>query len=326
MALVLATDVPTSTTSRQRTNTGTSLTPYASTSTYVSPHRSSFCLALPGRPFAARSPSAARPAATQKESVLRRTPRTDAPPRPAHSGRPQQRLLAAGVQTRHRLLPRPQSGAATAAPTHRRPRARSPGAQSVKLSPSQRAELIRRGQRHQGGDGQGAGPGRQGEAGRPGRRQGRRRHRAHPLRAHLRRTARPRRRPGRPERKAGATEGVIKAVRAAIKARHHRRGRRPRPRRRPRRRKAPEPKKTRAPTGRRARWSGRPTASRRSPTRRSSAGSSTTAPRNELHVITDAATGAKLFEWQAIETGTGNTPVQRHGHRSAPRSRRRLQR
>jgi len=27
----------------------------------------------------------------------------------------------------------------------------------------------------------------------------------------------------------------------------------------------------------------------------------------ELHVITDAATGAKLYEWEAIETGTGNT-------------------
>ncbi|MCX2181744.1 M4 family metallopeptidase [Streptomyces sp. SKN60] len=28
---------------------------------------------------------------------------------------------------------------------------------------------------------------------------------------------------------------------------------------------------------------------------------------NELHVITDATSGAKLFEWQAIETGIGNT-------------------
>ncbi|WP_030971408.1 M4 family metallopeptidase [Streptomyces sp. NRRL S-1824] len=28
---------------------------------------------------------------------------------------------------------------------------------------------------------------------------------------------------------------------------------------------------------------------------------------NELHVITDASTGAKRYEWQAIETGTGNT-------------------
>ncbi|WP_406515149.1 M4 family metallopeptidase [Streptomyces sp. NBC_00873] len=28
---------------------------------------------------------------------------------------------------------------------------------------------------------------------------------------------------------------------------------------------------------------------------------------NELHVVTDASTGAKLYEWQAIETGTGNT-------------------
>ncbi|WP_405602313.1 M4 family metallopeptidase [Streptomyces sp. NBC_01410] len=28
---------------------------------------------------------------------------------------------------------------------------------------------------------------------------------------------------------------------------------------------------------------------------------------NELHVVTDAATGAKLFEWQAVENGTGNT-------------------
>ncbi|MFJ9590378.1 M4 family metallopeptidase [Streptomyces acidicola] len=27
----------------------------------------------------------------------------------------------------------------------------------------------------------------------------------------------------------------------------------------------------------------------------------------ELHVVTDATTGAKLYEWQAIETGTGNT-------------------
>ncbi|WUE93670.1 M4 family metallopeptidase [Streptomyces sp. NBC_00490] len=27
----------------------------------------------------------------------------------------------------------------------------------------------------------------------------------------------------------------------------------------------------------------------------------------ELHVVTDAATGAKLYEWEAIETGTGNT-------------------
>ncbi|WP_406062327.1 M4 family metallopeptidase [Streptomyces sp. NBC_01077] len=28
---------------------------------------------------------------------------------------------------------------------------------------------------------------------------------------------------------------------------------------------------------------------------------------NELHVVTDAKTGQKLYEWQAIETGTGNT-------------------
>ncbi|MFB8033339.1 M4 family metallopeptidase [Streptomyces sp. NPDC056004] len=28
---------------------------------------------------------------------------------------------------------------------------------------------------------------------------------------------------------------------------------------------------------------------------------------NELHVITDAATGAKLYEWQGVENGTGNT-------------------
>ncbi|TQK51748.1 Zn-dependent metalloprotease [Streptomyces sp. SLBN-118] len=28
---------------------------------------------------------------------------------------------------------------------------------------------------------------------------------------------------------------------------------------------------------------------------------------NELHVVTDATTGAKLFEWQAVENGTGNT-------------------
>ncbi|AXG80398.1 M4 family metallopeptidase [Streptomyces paludis] len=28
---------------------------------------------------------------------------------------------------------------------------------------------------------------------------------------------------------------------------------------------------------------------------------------NELHVITDAATGAKLYEWQAVENGVGNT-------------------
>lgn len=28
---------------------------------------------------------------------------------------------------------------------------------------------------------------------------------------------------------------------------------------------------------------------------------------NELHVVTDASSGAKLFEWQAVETGTGNT-------------------
>jgi len=28
---------------------------------------------------------------------------------------------------------------------------------------------------------------------------------------------------------------------------------------------------------------------------------------NELHVITDASSGAKLYEWQAIENGTGNT-------------------
>ncbi|MGW5649759.1 M4 family metallopeptidase, partial [Saccharopolyspora sp. NPDC003762] len=28
---------------------------------------------------------------------------------------------------------------------------------------------------------------------------------------------------------------------------------------------------------------------------------------NELHVVTDAATGAKLYEYQAVENGTGNT-------------------
>ncbi|MDX3851825.1 M4 family metallopeptidase [Streptomyces sp. AK02-01A] len=28
---------------------------------------------------------------------------------------------------------------------------------------------------------------------------------------------------------------------------------------------------------------------------------------NELHVVTDAATGAKLYEWQGVETGVGNT-------------------
>ena len=42
---------------------------------------------------------------------------------------------------------------------------------------------------------------------------------------------------------------------------------------------------------------------------------------SELHVVTDAATGKKLFECQAIETGTGTGTVQRHGHRSAPPAR-----
>ncbi len=28
---------------------------------------------------------------------------------------------------------------------------------------------------------------------------------------------------------------------------------------------------------------------------------------NELHVVTNAKTGAKITEWQAVETGTGNT-------------------
>ncbi|MGC5344373.1 M4 family metallopeptidase [Streptomyces sp. DT24] len=28
---------------------------------------------------------------------------------------------------------------------------------------------------------------------------------------------------------------------------------------------------------------------------------------NQLHVVTDATTGAKLYEWQAVQTGTGNT-------------------
>ena len=35
---------------------------------------------------------------------------------------------------------------------------------------------------------------------------------------------------------------------------------------------------------------------------------------NELHVITDAATGKKLYEYQGIETRHRQDPVLGHGH------------
>ena len=104
--------------------------------------------------------------------------------------------------------------------------------------------------------------------------------------------------------------------RRAIKvADHHAEARhRPPPSSRP----SPPPRPTaREDRGRRAPrkvvWAGA-AASRSSPGRPSSAASSTTARPSELHVVTDATTGKKLYEYQGIETGTGNTPVQRHGH------------
>ena len=42
---------------------------------------------------------------------------------------------------------------------------------------------------------------------------------------------------------------------------------------------------------------------------------------SELHVITDAATGKKLYEYQGIETGTGNSQYSGTVTARAPRCR-----
>ena len=149
-----------------------------------------------------------------------------------------------------------------------------------------------------------------------------RRHHAHPLRAHLR----------RPARSSAATSSSTPPRTASPRASPRRpstssRSRTPTPTVTPaaaekqalaRRQGARAPRRPR-PTSAPARWSGRRRARRSSRTRPSSAASSTTARPNELHVVTDAKTGAKLYEWQAVETGTGNTQYSGRSP-SAPRS------
>ena len=133
----------------------------------------------------------------------------------------------------------------------------------------------------------------------------------HPLRAHLRRTARPRRRPGRRHRQGRRDRG---ASPRPPQARHQ--GRRPPPPTVARRQaekqaltaaKAAGAKKAdadRAPAqGRSGPASGTPTLAYETVV----GGLQDDGTPNELHVITDATTGEKLYEYQGIETGTGNT-------------------
>ena len=112
----------------------------------------------------------------------------------------------------------------------------------------------------------------------------------------------PRRRRASPSRVTKASKRVLKDVDTTADvtpaaAEKQALGAAPRPRapRRPR----PTARPQGGLGGRRARRSSR--------TRPSSAASSTTARPNELHVVTDATTGEKISEWQAVENGTGNT-------------------
>ncbi len=99
-----------------------------------------------------------------------------------HRRRPRRRHPV-GARDREARVPPPESAA------HRQPGGEAhPG-------PALRAGEERHAEQHR--DRAHPRPRRQGEAGRQGRRQGQRRHRPHPLRAHLRRSPRPRRRPRR---------------------------------------------------------------------------------------------------------------------------------
>ena len=111
--------------------------------------------------------------------------------------------------------------------------------------------------------------------------------------------------------KSGKAEGRHQGDQGHHQGRLHRRRRSPGHRGQGREEALPPPRR-RLRQGRRAGAaqgrSGPPPASPSSPTRPSSPASRRTARPSKLHVITDAATGKKLFEYQAIENGTGKQP------------------
>ena len=261
--------------------------------------KSSASLCPDGR-FAARSPSAARHVAATAEGVrVRPTPRRRATATGALIATAA--LLAVGFQ------PAPQPPRPTAAPPRAQPRQGRPRRPAGAASPAQRAELIRE-QRHHGRHRQGTGPRRPGEARRPGRRKdrdGTTHTRYERTYADSRSSAatswspRPRRaRPSRSPRRPGAALKVVdtSADVAPAAAEKQALGAA----------KAEGSKKTEADRApRKVVWlaEGKPVLAYETVV----GGLQHDGTPNELHVVTDAATGEKLFEWQAVENGTGNT-------------------
>ncbi|MFI5674774.1 M4 family metallopeptidase [Streptomyces cellulosae] len=203
-----------------------------------------------------------------------------------------------------------QSGAATAAPKQAPSAAGKvlPGAESVKLTPAQRAELIRQADSAKARTAKDLGLGakeklvvrdvlKDGDG---------------TLHTRYERTY-----DGLPvlggdlvveSTKADATEAVVKATRAAIKpatttAKLSAAKAETQALKAARAEKAKSPDVNRAP--RKVIWAadGKPTLAYETVV----GGFQHDGTPQELHVVTDAATGAKLYEWEAIETGTGNT-------------------
>ena len=290
-----------------------------------SPVLTLFC---PGGPPAVRSPLAARPAATQKESVLRQpVPQTHLPHRSHFATAPVGARPPAPSSPSPPCWPRPSSRAPPPPPRrrHRRPRARPTRARSsVKLTPAQRAELIREADATKADTAKELGLGAKEKlvvrdvvkdadgtihtryertyAGLPvlggdlvvDDRQGRRDRGASP------------RRP-RPQLKVVGTT--------------RRRRRRPRPRSRrwprPRRRARQEPRPTARPARSSGRRSGTPTLAYETVV----GGLQHDGTPNELHVITDATTGKKLFECAGRRDRHRQHASTAARSRSAPRSR-----
>ncbi len=265
-----------------------------------------FC---PDGPPADRSPLAVRPAATQKESVLRDS---SSHRRTSHTPTTTQRRVAAvalvGVSAL--IAAAVQSGAATAAP-EKAPSAAGkviPGAESVKLTPAQRAALLRTAEAAKARTAEELGLGAKEKL---------------VVRDVLKdgngtvHTRYERTYDGLPvlggdlvveSTKADATDAVVKATRAAIKPATTT-AKLPAAKARTQALAAAEAEDAKSPDVNRAPrkviWAadGKPALAYETVV----GGFQHDGTPQELHVVTDATTGEKLYEWEAIETGTGNT-------------------
>ncbi len=267
------------------------------------PRTALFC---PDGPPADRSSLAARTAAAQKESVLRSSSHR----RTSHTRTTQRRAAAVALVGVSALIAAAvQSGAATAAP-EKAPSAAGkviPGAESVKLTPAQRAALIREADADKAATAKDLGLGAKEKL---------------VVRDVLKdgngtvHTRYERTYDGLPvlggdlvvETAPTGAATTVKATRAAIRpatttaalpaAKAEKQALAA-----AKAEKAKSPDVNRAP--RKVIWAadGKPTLAYETVV----GGFQHDGTPQELHVVTDAATGEKLYEWEAIETGTGNT-------------------